>query len=61
MSAAANDITKEGVKALYQEVIEKLIASSLVELPCNRLPKKIYEEDGNLKYERIEKVSHEKP
>ncbi len=31
MSAAANDISAEGVKALYQEVIEKLIAISLVE------------------------------
>jgi hypothetical protein len=40
MSAEANDITEEGVKALYQEVIEKLIAISLVKLPCNSLPYK---------------------
>jgi hypothetical protein len=38
MSAAANDITAEGVKALYNEVIEKLIAVSVVEAPHNSLP-----------------------
>jgi hypothetical protein len=38
MSAAENNISAEGVKALYQEVIEKLIAVSLVEVPHNSLP-----------------------
>jgi len=38
MSVTGNDISAEGVKALYEEVIDKLVAISKVEDPQNSLP-----------------------
>jgi len=38
MSVTGNDVSAEGVKALYEEVIEKLVAVSEVEAPQNSLP-----------------------
>jgi hypothetical protein len=38
MSVAGNDISTDGVKVLYEEVINKLVAVSEVEAPQNSLP-----------------------
>jgi hypothetical protein len=38
MSAAASDISAEGVKALYNEVTATLIGASTVEAPHNSVP-----------------------